>query len=60
MDREQALALLADGIRACAHGRPDTDLGPASRLPGGREAGGGTVHLLADLSPEWGTSMTGA
>ncbi|WP_406504085.1 DUF6233 domain-containing protein [Streptomyces sp. NBC_01602] len=26
-DREQALAALADGIRACIHCRPDTDLG---------------------------------
>ncbi|MGW1102690.1 DUF6233 domain-containing protein [Streptomyces sp. NPDC002540] len=27
IDRDQALALLADGIRACAHCRPDTELG---------------------------------
>ncbi|MFB7555979.1 DUF6233 domain-containing protein [Streptomyces brevispora] len=27
ISREQALALLADGVRACAHCRPDTDLG---------------------------------
>ncbi|MEU8623342.1 DUF6233 domain-containing protein [Streptomyces sp. NPDC048669] len=27
IDRDQALALLADGVRACAHCRPDTDLG---------------------------------
>ncbi|WP_328625875.1 DUF6233 domain-containing protein [Streptomyces sp. NBC_00353] len=26
-DREQALAALADGIRACIHCRPDTELG---------------------------------
>ncbi|WP_406324386.1 DUF6233 domain-containing protein [Streptomyces sp. NBC_01637] len=25
--REQALAALADGIRACIHCRPDTELG---------------------------------
>ncbi|WP_457492787.1 DUF6233 domain-containing protein [Streptomyces sp. P5_D11] len=25
--REQALAALADGIRACIHRRPDTELG---------------------------------
>ncbi|WP_406364341.1 DUF6233 domain-containing protein [Streptomyces sp. NBC_01579] len=25
--REQALAALADGIRACTHCRPDTELG---------------------------------
>lgn len=27
ISREQALALLADGVRACTHCRPDTDLG---------------------------------
>ncbi|MFJ1695638.1 DUF6233 domain-containing protein [Streptomyces sp. NPDC088252] len=27
IDRTQALALLADGVRACAHCRPDTELG---------------------------------
>ncbi|MCX5144647.1 DUF6233 domain-containing protein [Streptomyces sp. NBC_00338] len=27
IDRDQARALLADGIRACSHCRPDTDLG---------------------------------
>ncbi|MCX5158062.1 DUF6233 domain-containing protein [Streptomyces sp. NBC_00264] len=27
ISREQALAALAEGIRACAHCRPDTDLG---------------------------------
>lgn len=27
IDRDQARALLADGIRACAHCRPDTSLG---------------------------------
>ncbi|WP_406396803.1 DUF6233 domain-containing protein [Streptomyces sp. NBC_01653] len=27
ISREQALAALADGIRACIHGRPDTELG---------------------------------
>ncbi|MFE6021641.1 DUF6233 domain-containing protein [Streptomyces sp. NPDC056441] len=27
IDRDQARALLADGVRACAHCRPDTDLG---------------------------------
>lgn len=27
IDRDQALTLLNDGVRACAHCRPDTDLG---------------------------------
>ncbi|MER5847717.1 DUF6233 domain-containing protein [Streptomyces sp. NPDC002012] len=27
VSREQALAALAEGIRACAHRRPDTELG---------------------------------
>ncbi|MFJ7947372.1 DUF6233 domain-containing protein [Streptomyces sp. NPDC096354] len=27
MTREQAIAALADGIRACIHCRPDTELG---------------------------------
>lgn len=27
IDRDQALALLADGVRACLHCRPDTTLG---------------------------------
>ncbi|MFB8033816.1 DUF6233 domain-containing protein [Streptomyces sp. NPDC056004] len=27
IDRDQARALLADGIRACSHCRPDTSLG---------------------------------
>ncbi|MFB7916549.1 DUF6233 domain-containing protein [Streptomyces sp. NPDC056061] len=27
ISREQALAALAEGIRACAHCRPDTELG---------------------------------
>ncbi|WP_307797592.1 DUF6233 domain-containing protein [Streptomyces laculatispora] len=27
IDRDQALTLLADGVRSCAHCRPDTDLG---------------------------------
>ncbi|MFE9855631.1 DUF6233 domain-containing protein [Streptomyces sp. NPDC005780] len=27
ISREQALAALAEGVRACAHCRPDTDLG---------------------------------
>ncbi|MFF2412286.1 DUF6233 domain-containing protein [Streptomyces sp. NPDC058092] len=27
ISREQALAALAEGIRACAHRRPDTELG---------------------------------
>lgn len=27
IDRDQARTLLADGIRACSHCRPDTDLG---------------------------------